>query len=150
MSRFTELLVVTPLPDGKNWVIRKDFGYAVGKKESEEIIDVPIGFVTDFASVPRLLWWLFPKWGKYGHAAIIHDYLYWDQKYSKKRADEIFLEAMQALKTGKIKSYILYWSVSWFGYFAWKSNQKRRIKGYDRVIKKFPEKVSDWNGLQTL
>ena len=52
MSRFTEILNVSPLPDGKNWVIMKDFGYYVGEEDSGNRIDVPIGFITDFASVP--------------------------------------------------------------------------------------------------
>lgn len=149
MSRFTELLVVSPLSDGQNWVIKKDFGYAVGSEDSKEVVDVPIGFVTDFASVPRPLWWLFPKWGKYGNAAVIHDYLYWDQRYNKKKADLIFREAMGVLGVNKFTSYILYRSVFWFGCFAWKSNRKRKRKGYDRVIKSLPEKISDWKGLQT-
>ncbi len=149
MSRFTELLVVSPLSDGRNWVIRKDFGYAVGSEDSKEVIDIPIGFVTDFASVPRPLWWLFPKWGKYGNAAVIHDYLYWDQRYNKKKVDLIFREAMGVLGVNKLTSYILYRSVFWLGCRAWKSNQRRKRKGYDRVIKSLPEKISDWKGLQT-
>jgi len=27
MSRFTDVLVVSPLADGKTWVILRDFGY---------------------------------------------------------------------------------------------------------------------------
>ena len=149
MSRFTEILVVSPLPDGRNWVIRKDFGYAVGSEDSGEVIDIPTGFVTDFASVPRPLWWLYPKWGKYGNAAVIHDYLYWDQKYNKKKADLIFLEAMKVLGVGKITSFILYKSVSWFGIFAWKSNKRQKKKNYNKILKEFPQKVYDWNGLKT-
>jgi len=99
--------------------------------------------------VPRPLWWLFPKWGKYGNAAVIHDYLYWDQRYSKKKADLIFREAMGVLGVNKLTSYILYRSVFWFGCCAWESNQERKRKGYDRVIKSLPEKISDWKGLQT-
>ena len=144
MSRFTEILVVSPLPDGRNWVIRKDFGYAVGSEDSGEVIDLPTGFVTDFASVPRPLWWLYPKWGKYGNAAVIHDYLYWDQKYNKKKADLIFLEAMKVLGVGKITSFILYKSVSWFGIFAWKSNKRHKKKNYNKILKEFPQKVYDW------
>ncbi len=147
MSRFTELLLVSPLPDGRNWVIKKDFGYAVGKKDSNEVIDVPIGFVTDFASVPRPLWWLFPKWGKYGNAAVIHDFLYWDQRYSKKKSDYIFLEAMKVLGVNKVTSFLLYKSVSWFGCFAWKSNQRRKKRGYDKLLKDLPKKISDWAGI---
>ncbi len=36
---------------------------------------VPSGFVSDGATVPRFLWWLFPPVGRYFAAAIVHDYL---------------------------------------------------------------------------
>jgi len=38
-------------------------------------IVVPIGFVTDFATVPRFLQWLFRPYGPYTRAAVLHDYL---------------------------------------------------------------------------
>jgi len=38
-------------------------------------IDVPKGFITDGASIPRGLWWLFPPVGRYFKAAVVHDYL---------------------------------------------------------------------------
>lgn len=79
MSVFTENLIVSPLPDGNTWVLRRKFSYDVGQEGSGETIAVPAGFITDFASVPRPLWAVFPKWGKYGNAAVIHDYLYWVQ-----------------------------------------------------------------------
>ncbi len=56
MSRFTDTLIVSPIPDGRRWVIRSDFGYDVGEEGSSKSINVPTGFITDFASVPRLLW----------------------------------------------------------------------------------------------
>ena len=126
MSRFTEILRVSPLPDGKNWVIVKEFGYDVGEENSGESINVPIGFITDFASVPRPLWWFTPKWGKYGNAAVIHDYCYWEQVYDRKRSDEIFREAMEVLKVGKTRTMLLYYAVKWFGDRAWKANRERR------------------------
>ena len=49
----------------------------------EERIEVAEGFETDFASVPRLLWVVLPKWGKYGNAAMVHDWLYWKQDRSR-------------------------------------------------------------------
>ena len=45
-----------------------------------------------------------------------------------KKADLIFLEAMKVLGVGKITSFILYKSVSWFGIFAWKSNKRQKKK----------------------
>jgi len=51
MSRFIEMLIVSPLPDGRTWVIRCPFGYDVGKETSGDTIEVPVGFTTDFGSV---------------------------------------------------------------------------------------------------
>ncbi|MBU4200961.1 MAG: DUF1353 domain-containing protein [Verrucomicrobia bacterium] len=68
MSRFTEILTVSPLPNGRSWVLRKPFGYDVGHEDSGETIEVPAGFTTDFASIPRFLWSILPCWGKYGNA----------------------------------------------------------------------------------
>jgi hypothetical protein len=36
---------------------------------------VPVGFVTDFATVPRFLLWLFRPYGPYTRAAVLHDWL---------------------------------------------------------------------------
>lgn len=36
---------------------------------------VPIGFVTDFATVPRILHWLVLPYGAYTRAAVLHDWL---------------------------------------------------------------------------
>lgn len=47
MSRFTDELIVSSLPDGRTWVIKRDFGYDIGKEESGNAINVPIGFKTD-------------------------------------------------------------------------------------------------------
>lgn len=136
MSVFTENLIVSPLPDGKTWVLRKRFSYDVGEEGSGETIAVPAGFMTDFASVPRLFWVFYPKWGKYGNAAVIHDYLYWvqDEKYPKKRADEIFLEGMLVLGVRKFTAKILYWAVKYFAIFAWYSNKKAKQKGEKKFI----------------
>ena len=63
MSKFTDALIVTPLSDGESWMIVSKFGYDVGIEGSGDTVDVDMGFVTDFASVPRVLWWALPKWG---------------------------------------------------------------------------------------
>jgi hypothetical protein len=100
MSRFTNVLIVSPLPDGKTWYLRRAFGYDVGTEGSGDTINVPIGFLTDFASVPRPLWWLFPRWGRYGNAAVVHDFGYWDQSRKRPEVDRIFLEGMTVLGVG--------------------------------------------------
>lgn len=55
---------------------------------------VVAGTVSDLASIPRIFWKLWPPWGDYNDAAILHDYLYKAQITTRKVADQIFLEAM--------------------------------------------------------
>ena len=126
MSRFTEPLVVTPRPDGRTWIVLSDFGYEVGNEGSDDVINVGIGFQTDFASIPRLLWAFLPRWGKNGNAAVIHDWLYWDQRRGRRASDDIFLEGMKVLEVPKWKRNVIYYAVHWFGGFAWRSNRSRR------------------------
>lgn len=136
MSEFTTALVVSPLSDGKSWVILQEFKYHVGAESSNDIIAVSKGFVTDFASVPRLFWLVIPKWGKYGNAAVIHDWLYWEQsdKRDRKSADLIFLEAMVVLKVSRWKRKVIYDAVRLFGWIAWNRNQIDKVNCIKRVI----------------
>ena len=129
MSRFTEPLVVTPLPDGKTWIILNEFAYEIGEEGSGNVINVPIGTYTDFASIPRTLWAVFPRWGKYGNAAVIHDWMYWDQSRNRKEADDIFLEGMEVLEVPTWKRRAIYSAVRTFGGIAWKSNQRKKAQG---------------------
>ena len=119
MSSFTSELKVKPHPDGRHWELLEEFDYYLGSLESGMYIRVPKGFVTDFASVPRIFWWLFPPWGKYGKAAVVHDYLYHTRMFSRAVADAIFLEAMSVLKVPLWKRLIIYWSVRIGGWVPW-------------------------------
>ena len=139
MSNFTTLLVVSPLPDGKHWRIVLPFVYAVGHKDSPDRIEVPAGFVTDFASSPPAVWSIIPPWGRYGKAAVLHDYLYqsiyWmleQPQYRalfvhhyyalnnpRKFADDIFREAMIVLGVKPWRVSLMYWGVRVLGWLAW-------------------------------
>ena len=82
--------------------------------------DYHMGFVTDFASVPRLLWSVFPPHGKWAKAAIVHDYLYATAKLSRSESDKIFLEAMCVLEVPKVKRILMYLAVRLFGASSYK------------------------------
>jgi len=140
MSKFTDILTVSPLADGKTWVTRKEFGYDIGEEGSGNSIDVPIGFKTDFASVPRLLWVFIPRWGKYGNAAVIHDYCYWAQRFSREDSDRIFREGMEVLEVPKWKILLMYWAVRLGGGLAWAGNKRRKKKGINKVAARMPTK----------
>lgn len=135
MSSFTDILIVSPLPDGKRWITRSEFSYDVGYKGSGDTITVPVGFVTDFASIPRIFWMLLPTWGKYGNAAVIHDYLYCTKERSRKEADDIFYEGMLVLGTKKITAKVIYLAVRLFGQSAYNSNKNRFVLIKEEDIK---------------
>ena len=142
MSRFTSVLLVSPLADGKTWVLMREFGYDVGTEGSTDQVNVPLGFETDFASIPRLFWIVLPKWGKYGNAAVIHDWLYWNQQRSREAADAVLLEAMVVLGVSPIVQFVIHHGVRLFGGLAWLRNQADRAEGYDRVLSNLSIKAS--------
>ncbi len=133
MSSFTDVLVVSPLADGKTWVVRAPFSYEIEELGSGNVITVDEGFQTDFASVPLLLSPIVARWGRHGKAAVVHDFLYWDQGRNKKQSDEIFREAMGVLGVAGWRKFLIYQAVKWFGGGSWRSNLKRREQGLDRV-----------------
>lgn len=110
-------LTVEVLDDGEHYRLTADLRV---KSPNFKFI-VPRGFETDFASVPRGLWNIFPPFGKYTPAAVLHDYLYRFSKLTRKRCDEIFLECMTALGVPYIKRYLMYWGLRVGGWAAWNS-----------------------------
>lgn len=75
------------------------------------IIEVPEGFITDFASVPRLPL-AFLLTGDTVHApAVVHDWLVRVEPIPRAQADRIFLEAMEADDVPVWRRYLMYWAV---------------------------------------
>jgi hypothetical protein len=141
MSSFTEILIASPLKDGNKWVVRKEFEYYI-KEEGGDSVCVPAGFVTDYASIPQVLWTLAPKWGKYGKAAIVHDYLYSTHEKSRKEADDIFYDAMIVLGVPKWKAKTMYRAVRWFGGKSYKKPGSFMISVKDSMVE-IPELGED-------
>jgi len=86
---------------------------------------VPVGFVTDGASTPRVLWALFPPLDKYSMAALVHDYLYQNNSFGRKACDKVFLELMVHLDVARWKRQAMYRAVrlgGWRPYKKYKRN----------------------------
>jgi hypothetical protein len=95
-------------------------------RSSVGTIEVPAGFHTDGASIPRAFWSILGPHGAYFGAAIIHDYLYTqagEARYllDRKEADVIFREAMFNAGVGAHRN-IMYAAVRMFG---WRNYLKR-------------------------
>ena len=80
---------------------------------------MPVGFISDIASVPAVLWGWLPSWGKYGKAAVLHDYVYQTHCRTRKEGDKIFREAMLVSGVSSWKACLMYWGVRLFGWLGW-------------------------------
>ncbi|MFJ2668581.1 DUF1353 domain-containing protein [Nocardia fluminea] len=76
--------------DAKFWRLTEPLSY----QGAVETFTVPAGFRTDFASVPRALVWLIPRYGAYTRAAILHDYLCRTGEVGFADADGIFRRSL--------------------------------------------------------
>lgn len=88
---------------------------------------VPIGFRTDFASIPKGVRSLIPQLGKWTAPAVIHDALYWcgpSWGYTQKRADKAFLNLMEQVGVGWFRKNAIYYALRMFGSFAYKAHRK--------------------------
>lgn len=129
-------MVVSTTGDGKYWVLKEDLEYEHPK--TKRLVVVPKGFVTDFASVPRLFWVVFPPCGKYTPAAVVHDYLYWAQPVDcdRKCADDILLTAMGESNVDAVTRNSIYRAVRAGGQLSWDGNLKAKNEG---AIREVPE-----------
>lgn len=119
---FFSPLAVEVMPGSRYFRLTKNF--YVRHKGSLYII--PKGFLTDFASVPRALWPIFPPHGKYTRAAVFHDWLYQFGPLSRLEADRAFLEAMQSLDVPLLQRRLMYRGVRLGGGRAWSAYSKAR------------------------
>lgn len=116
--------MVYPITKDSHYIVLEEITI---KLSNEEIIQIPKGFTFNGSSSPRFLWWLFPPYGDFFFAAIIHDYLYhiryksseMDIKLAKKLADKEMLLWSNILNNrnfGKrLDNYSRYLAVKWFG-----------------------------------
>lgn len=116
-----DALVVTPSDDGERWVLYRPWTY----EGNVDAFEVPAGFETDLASVPRLFWAVFPPHGKYTRAAVLHDWLYHTHLTSRADADGLFLRVMLEHRTRRYRAHLMYRAVRIFGARAWRRRGAR-------------------------
>jgi hypothetical protein len=109
-----------------------------GSSSKFKEVVVPSGFVTDFASIPAVFWSILPPDGEYAYAAVIHDFLYWEQSLSRADADEILRLAMYDLDVASAKSKAIIAAVRIFGKSAWDRNASLKSSGEQRILRRYP------------
>ena len=81
----------------------------------QQTIKIPKGYRSDFGSVPRSLWPLFPPVGRYSKATVVHDWMIDNMDnhdFSIHQVNKIFREAMKVLGVGKVKRNIMFAGVN--------------------------------------
>lgn len=105
MNRFQRPLQVELQSDRKTWSLLASFSYL---DPDHGMIEVPAGFETDFASVPRLPL-TFALLGQYGHAAaVLHDWLYRAGTLNRADADRVFLNALRSSGIARWRSWLMW------------------------------------------
>jgi subtilisin family serine protease len=108
MSRFLSRLHMEAVDDSDSgrWRLTQPLEYAsdIGKA----VIIVPAGFETDLASTPRLpvIYWLAGNVAT--SAAVVHDFLYSDGRYTREVADAIFREASAVIGVSGWRRWIMW------------------------------------------
>ena len=120
--------VTSSNPDQSFWMLEKEMVWQIGSTKFR--IQVPEGFVTDYTSTPLGI----GKYGQYGRAAVIHDYLYWSQRCSREQADNLFLIGMAELKVAPLTRESIHIGVRKGGGSSWQENRNLRDAGYAKVL----------------
>ena len=105
--------------DGKTAVLSREM-FAV---TSKGLITVPLGFNTDFCSVPAIVAFI-PKLGRYTKASVVHDWLYYSDLFTQKECDGIYKELMLAEGCKSWRVSMIYRALRMAGSFAFNSHRK--------------------------
>jgi len=115
----------------KTWVTEGNMRFSInlGGKRGWIQFNIEEGFMTDFASIPKVFrWFLDPVGAPHQIAAVAHDYLYasgWE--LSRLGADMVLRDAALEAGTSKFKAAVLYYAVRIGGRKAWNSNRANLI-----------------------
>ncbi|MFA7238731.1 MAG: DUF1353 domain-containing protein [Sulfuricellaceae bacterium] len=118
MSRFVNDLRVRLVNDADNkgrrkWELCLPLIYE--SDVAGKTITVPIGFKTDFASVPRLPVAYLLAGDTAHEAAVVHDFLYTSGEFPRATADDVLLEAMAVTGIPRWRRVAIYFAVRAFG-----------------------------------
>lgn len=138
------------------WALQQALTYQTGSDAAETIV-VPAGFVTDLASIPRLVWSFYPPDGPWVKAAVIHDFLYdtqgdgrWNKHrgnarqtpYTRAESDQILREGMTDRSIGWWERTVIWTAVRLGGGNGWKRagviRASREQISRDRARRKAP------------
>ena len=105
----------------------KGHKYQVEKAFSYQSIQVPAGFITNGANIPRILWSIWPpNKSDFMKAIVVHDYLCDRKKYLL--ADQLFKEALQEAEASKLTVWLFHTSVNLYHRLRYPSHYTKELR----------------------
>ncbi len=90
------------------------------------LFTIDAGFMTDLASIPRIVQSFIPKIAHHLQPSVVHDWLYqYDQNLTRAQADLMFLEGMRDEGVGRVRRNVMYRGVRIGGARAWGPDKVR-------------------------
>ena len=114
---FQNKLVVEVLADGHRFKLVQPLRYISNRGVPWNI---PAGFVTDLASIPRIFWTIYPPAGRYDRSATLHDWLCKNRFVTRKLANYLFRESMQSSGVGFFTRWTFWIGVTIYGILSGK------------------------------
>ena len=99
-------------------IVKYDFFLLIEDCKYGEII-IPKGFYTDFATVPKILWWLIPPHCKAAMPAVVHDYTCQYAIWPRNKCDAVFMQLLKETKMPKWQYYTMFLFVRAFGWLRY-------------------------------
>ena len=116
---FESELDLRSLPQRDAWRVLRPLQYRLADRR---LIVVPIGYVTDLASVPRIAWRIVPRdYAPARSPAVVHDYIYTNltHRFTKTEADRIFYDALLEQGAPKLLAWLMWCAVRIGGRGNW-------------------------------
>jgi hypothetical protein len=140
MAGFLDTLAIKEIDgEDRKWQLLAPCPYHLKAADGDEWVDAPMGFITNFGSIPRPLWGLpgLSPFGKLRRAYVIHDKLYQApvvrtattaRAIDREEADQILLEACEVLGANWLNRRIIFRAVRLGGGVSW-----HRYRAQDRA-----------------
>ena len=142
------MLAEGPAEQPYDWSMTTDLTWRGTFRDKPGLLTVPAKpdapFRTDLASVPQWLTWLFPRYGKYTKAAVLHDYLCQNfrdvtvervggediELKDRSDADEVFRVVMAELGVPWARRWLMWSAVNWATLFTsvWPGRRSRPVR----------------------
>lgn len=110
--------------DGRRFILSEDFRVVIAEERID--VTVPAGFITDFNSVPRLLWVWFAPW-ECPEAGVVHDFLYqYPGELSRGDVDTIHRKIMRLQHIRASKARTVWLGIRAGGWKPWGEYRTRK------------------------